>query len=171
MIQPAICRGFWIPCADAFPAPSAPDLHFPASRRSRKTGRGCRGSAAARRGTTTAGTAGPATAPAAPRSHHSSLAVTPAAGSPGARRGPGGTPELGHNSGRRGERLGGSGHPGPSGPLGHLGHGTTGKTAARRSPGVTGHARATPAPPKATKWRVARATPAPCPRHARASVL
>eukprot|EP00661_Eupelagonemidae_sp_cell13_P001279 gene1279-biopygen16772 len=37
--------------------------------------------------------------------------------------------------------------------------------------GGTGHARATPAPPQAKKMPTARATPAPCPRHARASVL
>eukprot|EP00661_Eupelagonemidae_sp_cell13_P015793 gene15793-biopygen8196 len=35
----------------------------------------------------------------------------------------------------------------------------------------TGHARTTPAPPQAKKNPTARVTPAPCPRHARASVL
>eukprot|EP00661_Eupelagonemidae_sp_cell13_P016567 gene16567-biopygen21807 len=37
--------------------------------------------------------------------------------------------------------------------------------------GGTGHARATPAPPHAKQMPTARTTPAPCPRHARASVL
>eukprot|EP00661_Eupelagonemidae_sp_cell13_P024317 gene24317-biopygen10430 len=52
------------------------------------------------------------------------------------------------------------------------------QTARVGMPGVTGHARATPAPcprharaTQASKWPKARATPAPCPHHARATVL